>query len=423
MKESHATPTPRRRLGGTAAWTLIDQAISSLTNVALSIVVARAVSPTEFGGFSVAFIAFTFTIGLLRAIVCEPYVITISSLSPRQRRRAASDATGSAIALGAVGSLVCLAAAPLLSEEAAASLLGLALTLPGILLQDTLRFMFFADRSPQRAAFIDAVWGAGQLAAVGWLIWSGRGDLFTLVLAWGAAAALAGLVGTVMTRTLPRPDRVFSWWRTQHALSSRLAIDYVVQMGLVNLTYFAVGWLLGLRALGAIRGAQTLLGPLQLLTSGITAFALPLFSRMAGRGLPVLRPSLAVTLASGMVAAGWSIVLLVLPENLGAALLGETWAVAEEVLLPMCLLYVAIALGTGGLIGLKSMARSDTVLRITLVYAPLFLVLGVIGALTFGVAGGAAGMAIAQTIGTAFTWWGLRLQNRRRQLQSVTVSP
>ena len=66
MKEMQAVSVPRRRLGGAAVWTLIDQALSSLTNVALSIVVARAVTPTEFGGFSVALIAFTFIIGLLR---------------------------------------------------------------------------------------------------------------------------------------------------------------------------------------------------------------------------------------------------------------------------------------------------------------------------------------------------------------------
>lgn len=412
----------RRKLGGTAAWTLIDQALSSLTNVALSIVVARAVSPTEFGGFSVALIAFTFAVGLLRAIVCEPYVITINTMTERRQRVAKSDATGSALSVGAVGSLLCLAAAPLLSDEAKWSLIGLAVMLPGILLQDTVRFIFFAARRPQLAALLDGIWAVGQLATVGFLLWAGTESLFLLVLAWGASATVAGLVGLVITRTRPRPGRVVSWWRRQHALSSKFAVDYLVQMGLVNLTYFVVGWMLGLRALGAIRGAQVLLGPLQLLSSGITAFALPLFSRMASRGRPVLRPALVVGAGTGLIAVGWSLILLLLPDQLGAALLGETWANAAGVLLPMCALYVAIALGIGGLIGLKSMAHSGTVLGVTLVYAPLFLALGALGSATFGVAGGASGMAIAQTAGTVLTWWGLAHRDRRRHSTRVATA-
>ena len=96
-------------------------------------------------------------------------------------------------------------------------------------------------------------------------------------------------------------------------------------------------------------------------------------------------------------------------------LLGETWALAESVLPQMCLLYLAMAISNGALVGLKAMAHSGTVLGITLIQAPLFLALGTLGAATVGLQTAAAGMVVAQFVGTAVTWWGLRLRSRRRQ--------
>ncbi len=56
-------------------WTFADQALSSLANFALSIVVAREVSEDDFGSFSLMLVTFTFLIGLGRAGIGDPYVI------------------------------------------------------------------------------------------------------------------------------------------------------------------------------------------------------------------------------------------------------------------------------------------------------------------------------------------------------------
>lgn len=403
---------PARGLGGAAAWTLADQAVSSLTNVALSIVVARLVTSDEFGGFSVALIAFSFAIGLLRAIVCEPQVISAVKLGPRGRARAAREATGTAVSLGLVGALICTLVAIPLTPEARWSLWGLALTLPGILVQDTMRFIFFSARRPHLATVIDVVWAVAQFTGIAVLIGLGFDGLFWFVLAWGGAAGLSGLLGLFLNRTVPRPLRTVAWWRRQHNLSSRLAMDYLILMGLVNLAYFLVGAILGLRALGALRGTQVLLGPLQLISSSITAFALPLFSRISAGGRSVLWPSALTSAGAGLIAIGWGLALLILPDSIGTMLLGETWALAKQVLPQMSVVYIAISAATGALIGLKSMTHSGTVLGVTLIQAPLFLLLGTLGAQFFGLSEAAVGMAVAQVIGTAVAWFALLHRSR-----------
>ena len=62
-----------------AGWNLLDQIISSATNVALSFLVARNVDPRGYGAFAVGFIIFTLLIGVGRALVGQPLNIRYSS--------------------------------------------------------------------------------------------------------------------------------------------------------------------------------------------------------------------------------------------------------------------------------------------------------------------------------------------------------
>src|SRR5688500_2835164 len=84
----------RRSLGGRAAWTLVDQAVSSLTHAVLALVVARTVGVADFGAFSIALFTFGFVIGIGRAVVCDPFVIHYSDVAAGHRRQAAREASG-----------------------------------------------------------------------------------------------------------------------------------------------------------------------------------------------------------------------------------------------------------------------------------------------------------------------------------------
>ena len=92
-------------------WTFADQALSSLTNAALALVVAKAVTRDEFGAFSLALVTFSFVVGLGRSAIGDPFVVRFTDAEPATRRRATAQATGAALVFGAGAALLCAGAA------------------------------------------------------------------------------------------------------------------------------------------------------------------------------------------------------------------------------------------------------------------------------------------------------------------------
>jgi O-antigen/teichoic acid export membrane protein len=209
-----------------AGWGVADQVVSSGTNAALSILVARSVDSSGFGAFSVAFIVFTLFVGFSRALNTSPLAIRFASASDADFRRAAAAASGAAFCLGLVGALVCAVAGLLAGGAAGAALLALSLPLPALLVQDSWRYTFFANSRPARAALNDTVWAVGQLATVWLLLMQGVNAVGPFILAWGGAAAVAALVGIYQAGVVPRPGAALGWLREQFALTRYLVAEY-----------------------------------------------------------------------------------------------------------------------------------------------------------------------------------------------------
>ena len=102
-----------RRLG----WGLADQALSSLTNFALAVLVARTVGTAELGAFGLAFTTYTITLGATRALCSEPLTVRYSATGEAEWREGASAATG--IALVARGRSPASCASPCRCSSAA----------------------------------------------------------------------------------------------------------------------------------------------------------------------------------------------------------------------------------------------------------------------------------------------------------------
>ena len=79
--------------------------------------------------------------------------------------------------------------------------------LPGLVLQDSFRFAFFATGRGFSAFINDLFWTV--LLVLGLVVLHGRGDgsAARCLLVFGGTAALAALLGAVQARVLPRPDR------------------------------------------------------------------------------------------------------------------------------------------------------------------------------------------------------------------------
>ena len=82
------------------------------------------------------------------------------------------------------GRRLVLAAALLLAGTTRLAFIALGLTLPGLMLQDSWRYSFFAACRGSQAFLNDCIWAATLLPAMVFLRLTGNKDVFWFVLAW-----------------------------------------------------------------------------------------------------------------------------------------------------------------------------------------------------------------------------------------------
>ena len=117
-------------------WGVTDQAVSSVTNVAMVLYVAHRVGAAQFGAFSLAYVTYSFTLNASRGLTSDPLMVRFSGADVPTWRLAVASCTGTAAVVGLVTGAGVLAVAMLLSGAARFAFLALGLTLPGLLLLD-----------------------------------------------------------------------------------------------------------------------------------------------------------------------------------------------------------------------------------------------------------------------------------------------
>ena len=167
-------------------WGVADQAMSSLTNFLLSIYVARSLGAAQFGAFSLAYVTYGFTINASRGLSIEPLLIRFSATNPLTWRRATARCTGTALLVGLITGACALVAGPLVGGTTGRAFVALGLTLPGLMLQDSWRYAFFAIGRGQHAFLNDTIWAVLLLPSLTLLKMRGHPDVFWFVLAWAA---------------------------------------------------------------------------------------------------------------------------------------------------------------------------------------------------------------------------------------------
>ena len=398
--------TARQRVG----WGVADQALSSLTNLALGVMVARNASTSEFGAFSIAFLVYVSALGLSRALASEPLVVRFSTTSSERWGDAARSAGGAAILLGAVIGLICIGFGLLVGGTLGAALKPLGLMLPGLLAQDVWRFAFFA-RSTGSAAFLnDLVWAVVLFPALVALTATGNSTVGWVVFVWGSAATVAAIVGAVQARIVPAPGSAWSWWRSQRDLGSRYAGEFSATSGANQAAMYGIGAIAGLAAVGAVRGADLLFGPMNVVFAGLRLTEVPHGARTLLRSKRRLyRNSLVLSAGTATIGALWGCILLLIPPSVGRSLLGETWAPAWELVPAFTVMTVGRGITLGAITGLRALAAAKRSLRARVISSIGVLIGGLLGAAIAGAVGAAWGFA-ASTVPEVTVWW---IQYRR----------
>ncbi len=399
------------RLAGRVGWTVVDQGLSAASNVLLAVLVARAVDAPAFGAFSVAFLIYSIVVAVNRALVGQPLQITFAAEGPRQFRSAVRSALGATVLVGIATGLLAALAGLGIGGQTGQALVALGVSLPGLVAQDICRMAFFAAGRPARAAAIDGFWTAVMLGGLTLGSTAGVG-VWLPVLVWGGSGLLAALLGLLLLGSLPRLRGSARWLLAQRRLTGYLLAEYVLGQGLAQWGILLVGIWGTAAGVGALRAAQVLLGPMNILGAAAFMFAVPEVARRTGMSAAGRRTfALAVSGALGGLAVLYGSMLLILPDAWGDRLLGDSWAGAQSVLLPTGLLTVAAAAATGPVTVLYGLGRARVTLGVNLVRAPL-LIVGLMVAIPRWDAVGAA-WALAAVEALLLPIWFLRL---RREL-------
>jgi hypothetical protein len=170
-------------------------------------------------------------------------------------------------------------------------------------------------------------------------------------------------------------------------------------------------------AVGSLRAAELLLGPLNVLILGIGLMAVPEAARMLRRSVRRLGPfCLLLSSLQAGVAVAWGMALLLMPEGLGVRLLGMSWQPASKLLLPVTITVAGAGFWIGAMIGVRALGAASRSLRAQGVSSAVYLVAALGGAAAAGAAGAAWGSAAASLIAVVIWWW--QLERGLREFQS-----
>ncbi len=396
------SPSDRLRRVG---WGLGDQALSSLTNFALTVMVAHESTPRAFGLFALLFAAYCVVLGICRAVCSEPLMVRFSEAAGAGWRRGASLASGSALAIGVLSGAICLAVGVGIGGPSSGLIVIFGLALPGLLLQDTWRFAFSAAGRSRYSFMNDALY-AGVLAPLLLiLVLNGKTGVSALIAAWGVAALIAAAFGVWQAGLLPRSSQALAWWRLQSDLAARYIVEFLALAGECQMVIFGIAIVTNLAGVAAIRGGLLLLGPLNIAMYAAMLSAVPEAVRLLRSGRK--RFELACALLSAGLALMtmlWAGLVLLLPSSFGQAVFGSVWTGARPVVFPLALGFAALGVIMGAAVGLRALADAKRSFRARMTVSPVIMTSVLIGALTRGAVGGAWGLAVGQSIAAVVFW-------------------
>ena len=401
-----------RKFATRAGWGLADQALSSLTNFGLGIVVARSVSTSDFGAFSLGFAAYLIIMGITRAVAAQPLVIRYSTVTVNEWRAAVRRSTGAAYLIGILAGLVCLTIGVLSDGAFGQAFTGLGLTLPGLMVQDTFRSAFFARGVSRLAFFNDLVWAVLMFVPLLVMMVDGRASVLTATLVWGLSATGAAVYGVRQADAGPHPLQARGWVREHRDVVPHYLGEFGATAGASQLGLFGIGGIASLATVGALRAADIALGPLRTFFSGVRQVAQPETVRLLARGRNLVRACAALSAALAVIALVAGTALRLMPDEIGVFFLDDTWFDAQPVILPLTISVMAAGVLVGAQMGLHALVAVGRSLTSRILLSIMLVSFKLIGAAMGGAVGAATGGAVAMWIGASLWWWQFVAANR-----------
>jgi O-antigen/teichoic acid export membrane protein len=388
------------------SWGVADQGMSSLSNFAVNIYIAHTLGAAQYGAFGLAYVTYGFALNASRGLATDPFLVRFSGTDIPTWRRAVTKCTGTAATVGLMSGAIVLVAAVLLSGSARLAFLALGLTMPGLMLQDSWRYSFFALGRGSQAFLNDTVWTLTLIPALVLLRATGHANVFWFVFAWGAAASVAAAIGPLQARVAPRLTGAWEWVYRHRDLGPRYLAEGTANNAAGLLRNYSVGIILNLAAVGYIQAATTLMGPFMVIFFGMGLVTLPEAARILRRS-PRHLPLFCLLVSGGLsiLALAWGIILLVaLPRGLGQLMLGDIWKPTYPLVWPTVISILGACASTGVGTGLHALGAARRSLSAMVTGSALSVILSIAGTFVDGVFGAMVGAAVAAWIMALLFW-------------------
>jgi hypothetical protein len=327
------SPTARR-----LSWGLADQAASSAINFGLSIILLRHSTGEEFGAFAITFSVYLLVLNVVRAACTTP--LLLAGTTPECER----GASALSYAVAAFTAVALVFVTPFLAPPTSTLLMLLAAGLPILIAQDHCRLSAIAQGNPRRAFTLDLLWLCGLAIGVTTFLITDHATLSTLTGSWIGGATLPVIYAYARRFPLPHFSQIMPYLRRHSRLIRSLIPENVFHVAATQLAPIAIATVLTVSTLGAIRGAQTILGPASMLYMGLMPiFAAEARSRAARGSRPLWRQSAAFAVAIGCLSITYGVTTLLIPASALQAIFGSTIMASRPYILPATIALAALS--------------------------------------------------------------------------------
>jgi O-antigen/teichoic acid export membrane protein len=411
-----------------AALTLADQCLSSVSNFAVGVIVARLSGPAGLGVFSLAYAAWLLLASIHRSLVTDPMAIEGDARDPENRlgiRRGA----GSELILGTIAALGFAVVGGILmafgQRTFGVAMLAVAPWLIVLLLQDYWRWVGFMTAQPMKSLLNDIIFDVVEAVAFSLVLVSHFRGPAVILAAWGTGALVGAVFGLFQFRLIghlgPRHSLadgfrsaavpfVDGWalLRRHWGISRWIVANSLMNWGASQAYVFIAGFILGPAGLGGLKAAQTLVtGPSMVLIQAGGSVGLPEASKAyAERGWPGLfKVSRLVTAISVASVAAGTIVIAIFGSQLLSLVYGPQFAHLQTAAVLFGIAQTVSVAGLGCILVLKA-TRNTRSLLWTVAAALVVSVVGVaVLSSAYGVNGAAIAAIATSTVGVVGIRW------------------
>jgi len=397
-------------------WGVCDQALISATNFLTTIVIARSLSPTDFGAFTLAYTAIQLANSLQAALVTQPHNVLGATRSGVDY---IAYTTVTAISqLFFTGIVACIAAACTVVAyvagwEIVPLLLALTLALVAWQLQEFVRRVFYTEDRLALAFANDLVSYGVQAVAILALGHAGKLTGASALVAVAITSALAAAWGgwelraTLQRHHTARPrvlrNGIAENWRFGKWLFGAALASWTSDQCYPAL----VGGFVSVAAAGSLRAVQTIMGPTHILLRAMSHSLTPRAARTyAAGGYGALHAFIRrLTLITAPLMFAYCLAIALFAKPILTTLYGDRYRQYDWLLALTALSYALIYARTPAIIALEARGISRPVFQTYVWLTLLVFTVGIGAIFWFGLPGAALGLVGTGVVSNGILWW------------------